>query len=217
MPRRLIKLILTLALILTITNLAARALGSIQPVNPALRGFTEGCEGNLQPCWYGIVPGETRAALALRQIESKAYKFHGIANGNIYFLYQDDSGSTSVNCSNVRLAIDRTNLKISGIYLTGCLGIVLADLSLIGFPEKISPIGLKVGQYYKAEIVEHELVNQSYRRIEWSPLSRIFGFDIGSTAFGSYIPVDLIGHNWHGFVALWRYCQLEPDYRDCKQ
>jgi hypothetical protein len=38
--------------------MAARALGGTQPTHPALRGFTEGCEGKPQPCWYGIVPDQ---------------------------------------------------------------------------------------------------------------------------------------------------------------
>ena len=40
-------------------NIAAKAIGSLQSPNPALKGFTEGCENKPQPCWYGIVPGVT--------------------------------------------------------------------------------------------------------------------------------------------------------------
>lgn len=49
MTRFLLKLALLMILLLTITSLAARALGGTQPPNPVLGGFTEGCEGKPQP------------------------------------------------------------------------------------------------------------------------------------------------------------------------
>jgi hypothetical protein len=54
-----LKIILLCILALLALNMAARTLGSTEPPNPALEGFTVGCEGKLQPCWYGIVPGVT--------------------------------------------------------------------------------------------------------------------------------------------------------------
>ncbi len=41
---------------------AAWWVGAAQPPNPALDGFVEGCDGKAQPCWYGIVPGQTTDA-----------------------------------------------------------------------------------------------------------------------------------------------------------
>jgi hypothetical protein len=55
-----LKFILPLALIFLVLSLAARALGATEPPNPALRGFTKGCEDKPQPCWYGIMPGITK-------------------------------------------------------------------------------------------------------------------------------------------------------------
>jgi len=59
MTRPYLTLIPILALLCLALSLAARALGSTHPPNPALRGFVEGCEDKPQPCWYGIVPGVT--------------------------------------------------------------------------------------------------------------------------------------------------------------
>ncbi|MEO8612104.1 MAG: hypothetical protein ABI690_29675 [Chloroflexota bacterium] len=59
MIRSYLKLIPTFAIVFLALSLAARALGATQPPNPALRGFTKGCEDKPQPCWYGIVPGIT--------------------------------------------------------------------------------------------------------------------------------------------------------------
>src|SRR5689334_9061762 len=57
--RYLLKLALFITCIGAVTSFAATALGTAQPLNPILRGFTEGCEDQPQPCWYGIVPGIT--------------------------------------------------------------------------------------------------------------------------------------------------------------
>lgn len=71
MPRLLLRLSLCLAVVIFALALTARALGGTQPPNPALRGFIEGCEDKPQPCWHGIVPGETsydEAVARLREL-----------------------------------------------------------------------------------------------------------------------------------------------------
>lgn len=62
---------LTIFFMLPLATFAVGAslLGRTQPVHPALRGFTEGCADISQPCWYGIVPGQTLLSEALSQIE----------------------------------------------------------------------------------------------------------------------------------------------------
>jgi hypothetical protein len=67
------KLILPISLIFPVLSLAARVLGSTQPPNPALRGFTEGCEDKPQPCWYGIVPGVTTVEQAKSLFAEQGY------------------------------------------------------------------------------------------------------------------------------------------------
>jgi hypothetical protein len=62
MTRVFLKLSMPLLVLFTVVGLAAPAVGGTQPTHPALWGFTEGCEGKPQPCWYGIVPGVTRMA-----------------------------------------------------------------------------------------------------------------------------------------------------------
>jgi hypothetical protein len=76
-----LKLSLRLIFVFTLLNLLTRAFGYAQPPNPALRGFSEGCAGKPQPCWYGIVPGVTTGREAetrlLKQglscVEAKSY------------------------------------------------------------------------------------------------------------------------------------------------
>jgi hypothetical protein len=68
MIRFYIKLIPLSAMIFLGLSVIARALGTTQPPNPALRGFVEGCENKPQPCWYGIVPGVTRRQDVITQL-----------------------------------------------------------------------------------------------------------------------------------------------------
>jgi hypothetical protein len=69
-----LKLNLPIAIIFLGLSLAARALGTTQPPNPALSGFTEGCEDKPQPCWYGIVPGVTNWEDSLPVIEAHGFE-----------------------------------------------------------------------------------------------------------------------------------------------
>ncbi len=64
MTRFLFRLMPALVAAFAMFNIAARALGTLRPPHPALAGFTEGCEGQPSPCWYGIVPGVTTAGEA---------------------------------------------------------------------------------------------------------------------------------------------------------
>jgi hypothetical protein len=63
-----LKPIILIVFIFITLSLMARALGTTQPPNPVLRGFTEGCEGQTQPCWYGIVPGVTKREYVITQL-----------------------------------------------------------------------------------------------------------------------------------------------------
>jgi hypothetical protein len=74
MTHFLLKLIIFPLLVFTLSNIAARALGTTQPTNPALAGFTEGCQGKPQPCWYGIVPGVTTTEETQEILSQLGYK-----------------------------------------------------------------------------------------------------------------------------------------------
>jgi hypothetical protein len=219
MPRLLLKFAFLIALALTATSLAAHALGSIQPLDPILRGFTEDCEEQPQPCWYGIMPGQTNVVIAQNQLESKGYKLYHAESRILYFSNRIDGISKAETCSNIRLSFERNSQTLSTITLIGCDGIILGDLWHIGFPQKIMQpldVYIKLNEYYTAITDQHEFVDTSYIWTAWSPNTKIYGLDIGSSAKTVNLAIDLVGHNWHGFVPYWRYCQLEPNFGDCK-
>ncbi|MFN8372089.1 MAG: hypothetical protein U0694_04345 [Anaerolineae bacterium] len=51
------RLTASLMLVFITTSLVLSAIGSTQPMNPALRGFVEGCEGMPQPMlvWHSAI------------------------------------------------------------------------------------------------------------------------------------------------------------------
>ena len=64
MVRFYIRFSLILIVLFAVCVIMFIAVGSIQPINPALRGFVEGCEGVTTLCWHGIVSGETSLDIA---------------------------------------------------------------------------------------------------------------------------------------------------------
>ncbi|MBA3870379.1 MAG: hypothetical protein H0X30_14635 [Anaerolineae bacterium] len=205
MSRLLLKFTLFLAFILTITSLAAGALGSTQPHNSVLSGFTEGCESQPSPCLYGILPGVTSIAFAQKQLEANGYKIYNTISDSPHFYFRGDAKTET--CSDIQMSTRNDGTTVSAISLSGCKGIVLGDLSFLGFPEKIRQGYMKLGHYFVAEIAE---ANKLDRVRQWSPYSQINSVSMGKE-------MDLLGNSWHGFVPDWRYCQLEPSYVDCPQ
>jgi hypothetical protein len=114
-----LKVSLTLVVILLTFNIAAMVIGSLQPPNPALRGFIEGCEDKPQPCWYGVVPGVTTAKNATEIL----------------------SGIDNTFCD-AHLISDTYVQTIEAIELKECEGIRVGDLLLqfgMGIPSSVYP------------------------------------------------------------------------------
>ena len=102
MPHFYFKLTLPIAVIFLALSLTARALAMTQPPNPALRGFTEGCEGKSQPCWYGLVPGKTTAESTYEHLSKLGYDIDASIFGNTrqlraHFPDHDDCGQITAN------------------------------------------------------------------------------------------------------------------------
>jgi hypothetical protein len=79
MSRLLFKFTLVITFAFALIDLVALMLGSTQPPNPVLRGFTENCEHQPQPCWYGIVPGVTTMADVKDRLLSSGYAVDSVS------------------------------------------------------------------------------------------------------------------------------------------
>ena len=214
MPRLLLKFSLLITFMLTITSLTARVLGSTQPPNPALRGFTERCENKPQPCWYGIVPKVTTMKETQKWIEINGYSLNQSSDDILYFVRNLGANSPLYpSCTNIWLQFAEDKQTLASISLWGCESITLGTLSPLGLPKKMMVLQstdsyLILGDYFTASIGLRELFSKSYD-------AKVFGLSIGHSAKGLYESINQYGHLWHGFVPHWRFCQLEPDY--CQQ
>jgi hypothetical protein len=123
-----------LALLLTLPMagfaLVAVLLGGTQSIHPALRGFGEGCADTSQPCWYGIVPGQTTLDEALTMLEHyglTAQQDPPFDSGVRYYIFAD----TCV--FNITARTETTSvLAIAGY---GCSDLHLGDfITVFGAP-----------------------------------------------------------------------------------
>lgn len=147
-------------LLFTICGVGARALGMAQPVNPLLEGFSVGCEGMDQPCWYGIVPGKTGTAEALSKLQQMGfeanpdgfgYRFSATgcsmillsdvgAVGVDYYTVQGVSLFGLYECSTLRIG-DVAPVNVKGLNLspyTGLYLIVEASEAIVSLSQTLS-------------------------------------------------------------------------------
>ncbi|MBI1281151.1 MAG: hypothetical protein GC179_23700 [Anaerolineaceae bacterium] len=61
MIRYIFRLILFSGIVLSSISLAAKIVGKSRVLHPVITGLDTDCEGKPQPCWYGVVLGETTA------------------------------------------------------------------------------------------------------------------------------------------------------------
>jgi hypothetical protein len=200
MPRFLIKLALFITLALTASCLAARVLGSTQPLNPVLRGFTEGCEDIPQPCWYGIVLGRITVEEAATIVAHKGYTVE---------IYAPKTKTVEENGCRIELYSDYDNHRLKGIIVVDCDTVYLGSLmSVIGQPDYIdvSCTGKPVAgyKYIRATVLDGTKIK---------PYSKIY-ISI-ALQFGEFAsdekPTYPIIFQWMGFKSLDDYYRIQPD------
>lgn len=174
----------------------ARAAGSLQPPNPALAGFTVGCEGKPQPCWYGIVPGMTSWEEANRLLLNFGYSFSGFTGSNIAKYTGEDE--MSVCDSELEYSSAPT---IASIQLQ-CADVSFGDLAAaLGSPKGIESYpGNAVRLIFKENISVLESGH-----LGWASLfTDVRIVDLISPISNQPPPL-----RWLGLIPAWRYCQLE--------
>lgn len=131
MTRFYLRLIIPIAAVCLTIMLTARAIGTNQPPNPALRGFVEGCEDKPQPCWYGIVPGVTNGELA----NSILINFGFIRMSENSFHYDDDTA----RCSLFFTFIEGTDI-IESVQMVFCGEMNFGEImATYGVPNSVIP------------------------------------------------------------------------------
>ncbi|MEO8612114.1 MAG: hypothetical protein ABI690_29725 [Chloroflexota bacterium] len=182
-------------------NVLAGLLGAQRPPHPALVGFVP-CMGEARPCWNGIIPGVT-SINEMHQI--MAFAGPGVA------LFDDLTESYSVyfilpQPSPVCVAMFQFDQHVVGrIQLQICrtANVRVGDLTTtFGMPQQLVVIPPQDLVYNHLAVNSKALNFQPY-----SPISFMNVLELTQISQPFY--------KWHGFVPLWRYCQLEPNYPLC--
>lgn len=126
-----------LTLMFALLNIAARALGSTQLSNPALRGFTEGCENKPQPCWYGIVTDESTITEAQQTLTQLGYALNKHVDTMSPISYWETDHPIDLDCK-VGLIVwpfndgpdKRIRQQVINLSLEECKNVQLGDLLL---------------------------------------------------------------------------------------
>lgn len=205
MTRFLLKPILIIALAFAATGLAARALGSTQPPNPALRGFGELCDSKPQPCWFGIVPEKTE----ISEVETL------LKESNYVQTYDPQSlEAIGINCNRVWLNLGlydawvrRVNNTPIGLVFSNCHLLTLGDfVSVLGAPQLITPATDSLYIIYTEPYVLITVQPKNPRA--WlRPDTAVIGFHIGQP---HYIPPSFVTYRWRGFASFKDYQLWQP-------
>lgn len=184
--------------------IAARVLGSTQPPNPALRGFTEGCDDIPQPCWYGIVPDVTTDYTAERRLQAEGMEL--IYRAEFYVMYRDPLNDCSVT---LNLQITGGTFLVENVSIYKCTSVRLGDLMVLwgDYERQLSGITLNEGSVQEMTILDGGALDWHTNPFETPTVFTVAPLQKSpkSSRFG-----------WHGFVLKWRYCRLEPQYPDCR-
>lgn len=212
MPRLLLNVAFLLSLILTLTSFAIHA-AIAQSDNLAVRGFTEGCEAQPQPCWYGLVPEQLTFDEALQQLINRGFAVVIAPTISDYPAAMIKSGV--MDCEVGLLRSDQDTTLFGGFYFHNCQSLTLGDLlEAIGTPDSISTTlscspELSPMSYYWMQYAGIGSAGLSATPDSWTWLSTsdsVVSFDFGGSAAKLNPP-----QTWEGFIPFWRYNQLHPE------
>lgn len=195
----------------TALTIIAGVLGSAHPSNPALAGFTEGCETRPQPCWYGIVPGVTTIDEANATLANMGY-----VRGPFFFysLPMNLVGAVEQMPKSIylRYSVAVPHAVIYSIALSDW-DTTLGDLiSVLGSPNGLGG-GFSIRNPFLAYASPYGLllVELNSMPARFSPAK----VKVNYVLLTQYqqLADSLVG--WHGFVPKWQYCSLEPKFLFC--
>jgi hypothetical protein len=192
-----LKLSMPLLIVFTVVGLAARAVGTTQPTHPALRGFTEGCEGKPQPCWYGIVPGMTSMADGRAGLLRAGYRIDKDSDSTVTFLPPADSMLTYAAITK-QVQSDR----IGTAFLWPNGDFRLGDaIFLWGYPSGVQTFNFD----FAALLFQQNQVKLVFNAF------RDFSPKLGNMRLIALFGGNVLMSNlpWQGFISTRRFCQLE--------
>jgi hypothetical protein len=208
LARLYVKLTLPYTSLFLALALFARLLGSLQPLNPVLEGFTVGCEDKPQPCWYGIVPRVTTVEYARTILENMHYQ-----------VAYSQSGSTShlqaTNHLNDCLILgDGTNNTLIHLSVSHCYEWHLGHYMIhFGLPQTqfacIYANSSRPRLYYQYD--NRAIILNVSDKSSRIPFDNLSAYNI----IRDFVLVDTGGvldesYTWRGFSPKWHYCLFDP-------
>lgn len=206
MPRFLLKFALGSIALFTLIVFVCRAVGGFQPPNPALAGFTEGCAGQSQPCWYGIVPGISKFSDVRKWVQSwNNEEYREIESMATFDVNTRTVGNRySAGSCYTLFHSTRPSSVVDLIEVSDCPDLQFGDLmNQFGTPDKIQ---FRIGIWGQFGEIAFILDAQSGN---FNPRTKPRMLIMPSTDEAS------IFFNWHGFASHRRYCRLEPQNYTC--
>ena len=184
-------------------SIGAKAVGALQPPNPALRGFVEGCENEPQPCWYGIVPGKPIAEETLAFVGRYRVEFPSNPGAPLTF------GTSDTDC-NVGITLKDDGQQVEYFFVEGDCNLQLGDvLTALGHPDYLIQADLR---FNRAPM----LMYRDGMQIWPDSCCHLSVYShVGQMFLTSFTVPASPPPKWHGFIPIWRYCQLEPILVTC--
>ena len=179
--------------------------GHMLGASPALDHLTSVCEGQSQPCWFGMLPGVTDVRLARDRLEGLGYASESknleLSDRMLAFR----SEVISPGCVDVYFGYQIIGVKTVLLY---CFDLRIGDLlQALGPPgQRVSYGAVGEDWVYGALLVR---VGPAWAT---NPFARVdhlrLVLDVPAyTRFAA---------PWQGALPRWRYCQLEAQYRGCE-
>ena len=213
MTRLLLKLSLLVTLMITLTSLIIRILGSTQPINPTLRGFTEDCEDKPQPCWYGIEPGVTTLEAAIVELKQLGYKYDTSPRefASPELIYK----SHLFPCTEIRLFPSAFEPKqLDSIFFQECKSIYLGDfIKMFGTPYIWNFYYFNFLNSKVFAILDYIFDAQDNNCLSFMPTSEVLSFGISHRR--QWGTEDVEGSEWHGFLPYEQYI-ARFQFADCE-
>lgn len=189
----LLKRALSMIVLLMVMSFVVRILGSIQPPNPALQGFTDGCESHPQPCWYGIVPGISSLEEAKTDLQKAGYFINSIST------LQLTSTRSNSDCQKTVIIFDS---RVKQIDIIVCETVVLGDfVRQFDQPEYIMLDPLSIWYRGEIQLIFGRNVRSSDALSYYTPLQEIILFPPKSS-------VPQLRQPWLDVLLQRKYCNL---------
>jgi hypothetical protein len=193
--------------------LPVSALGIPQVSNPALAGFTQGCENNSKTCWYGILPGVTTIIEANTILINLRFQFEEIE--------RRDRETWMVSYTNegyhclAKVYTDAQMSSVDSITLR-CDHMQLGDfIPILGNPQTFFLRGWSFED--EKILISMEFISEDkHRCLNTMPTGKIEYFSLGSKSL--LIHTDYTDQQeflWHGFIPYERYVRLY-DFPSCE-